>query len=102
LPETDGAGDSLSYQRTQSHVIDLFRRDQADGNLGRAAVQRRSQPPPALIAHMNKRSGRRIRLAGKVRSIYPGMSATQASSSALIDLYDWSGVGQNAPRARLE
>ena len=102
MPKLDGTGDSLNHQRPQALVIDLLRCEQANGNLGRTAVQRRPQSAPALIAHMNKHPSRRSRFPLQVRSIYPGMTATQSSSSAVINSDDGNGVGQDVPRAKLE
>src|SRR5262249_27814541 len=100
LTEPDGCRDPLAQQGRQRLFLERVIAEQPDGNLRRAAVQRRSQTAATFMADLDQRSGWRFS-GGQVRAIHPQMPAAQARRTLWAD--DENGeLGYQASLLRIE
>ena len=96
LAESNRGGDALAQQSPELLFGDFVTGQEADRDLGCAAVKRRSQPTPTLITHLHQRAGRSVGRRHQIGTVHPQVSASQARRAAMVDGYDWNGIGQGA------
>ncbi len=89
------SGDALAHQGRELRFADFVCRQQADRDLRRAAVERRTQAAPTLIAYMHQRSRRSLGGRHQIGAIDPEVSAAQARRAAMVHGYDGNGIGQS-------
>ena len=79
-PIRDGIGDALTKQRPK--VGNQLARDQAEGNLRRARIERAAEDLPAMIRYRDQRAGPHSVGRNDVGAVNPDMAIFQARRAA--------------------